>query len=50
MKCYHLFFSFFIFFMSSIDSFSQNSIVADKEEVHQLIIDLFDGLREGDSE
>lgn len=42
-------FSFLLFFLMTVCSFAQKDIMSDREAVHQVIITMFDGMREGDS-
>jgi len=42
-------FSFMLFFLITIGSTAQKDALNDKEDVHQAIITMFDGMREGDS-
>ena len=42
-------FSFILFFLIAIGSTAQKDALNDKEDVHQAIITMFDGMREGDS-
>jgi hypothetical protein len=42
-------FSFLLFFLFTIGLTAQKDALNDKEDVHQVIITMFDGMREGDS-
>lgn len=42
-------FGFIVFFLMAICSFAQKGDLSDREAVHQVIITMFDGMREGDS-
>jgi hypothetical protein len=42
-------FSFLLFFLITISLTAQKDALNDKEDVHQVIITMFDGMREGDS-